>query len=47
MKKTSNTKKLAEKTTGPIKITQTVCTKEGENNLLELAGNIEEKKKFN
>ena len=32
IKETSNTKKLAEKTTVPIRITETVCTKEGENN---------------
>ena len=43
VKETSNTKKLAAKATELIKITQTVCTKEGENNP-ESAGNTEENK---
>ena len=44
MKETSNTKTLAEKKTEPIKITQTVSTKEGENNLFESPGNTDENK---
>ena len=44
VKETSNTKKLAAKATELIKITQTVCTKEGENNPSESAGNTEENK---
>ena len=44
IKVTSNTKKLAKKATELIKITQTVCTKEGENNPVESAGNTEENK---
>ena len=44
IKETPNKKKLAEKAKKPIKITQTVCTKEGENNPFELAGNTKEKK---
>ena len=44
IKETSNTKIPAEKATEPIKVKPTVCTKEGENNSFQSAGNMEENK---
>ena len=37
-------KKPVENTAEPIRITQTVCTKEGENNQFESAGNTKQNK---